>query len=88
MNENQIEDNMFLMEMFEIREQIDMVDDKEAMEALVNENKEKIKKCVEELSVAFRENDIEKAKKKTVLLKFLSKIVEEAENKLFDLSKD
>lgn len=79
--------NMMLLEIFETREQIEFIDNPEDMKELIQSNRLLIQECVSALSEAFAKDDIETATKKTILLKFLTKIDEESGNKLFELSR-
>lgn len=85
--ESNQEANAMLLEIFEIREQIDCIDNTQEMNQLLTENKKLINECTQTLSEAFSTNNLGEASKKTMLLKFLVKIDEEGQNKLFELKK-
>ncbi|POS85019.1 hypothetical protein EPUL_003999 [Erysiphe pulchra] len=70
--ENQSLDSQALSEIMEIREQIDEAapDDFTTLKRLRNENMQSIKECENLIAKAFDDNDLQTAKKQTILLKY------------------
>lgn len=64
------EDQELLLEVLGLRERIEELETEEEVEEMRAENESRIEECVEELERAFAEDDIGRAKKEAVRLRY------------------
>lgn len=78
--ENTAVDQQFLMEVMEVNEDIMDADTPDALQPIQVSNNGNINKCVSQISKAFHDDDIEKAKEWTMKLKYYSNINDKITN--------
>jgi len=77
-----LSDPEFLEEVLQAREEVREAEDTETIEELTKQNEQKYIHSIQKLKVNFEENDFEEAKRNTIYLQYLTKILEELEQKL------
>lgn len=86
MEELQKQEQAMLFHVMEVRETLDESSDELEIKDIITSSKRQIDDCLHAMERAFEKKDLFDARHRTVLLNYLSKIQQEAENKLEALS--
>lgn len=82
-----VDDPVLLIEAMELREELADAEDGDTVAGIVARARTDIDDCVSELKAAFATDDLETAAKRTIRLKYLSKLMGEARQKQLQLTK-
>ena len=76
------QEQAMLLHVMEVRETLEESDDRTEINDILSSSSSQINECLHAMEIAFERRDLFEARHRTVLLNYLSKIQQEAENKL------
>lgn len=82
-----VDDPVLLIEAMELREELADAETAEAVSGIIARAQTDIDECITDLKAAFAADDLETAGKRTIRLKYLTKLMGEARHKRLQLSK-